>query len=62
MKILLVNNFNEKLLIGGVENYLVELTNYNKTINSEIEFYWYGKDSKKRIGFRNFTIPLPQKK
>lgn len=54
MKILLVNNFNEKLLIGGVENYLVELTNYNKTINSEIEFYWYGKDSKKTNWLQKF--------
>lgn len=54
MKILLINNFNEKLLVGGVENYLVELLNFNKKSNSEIEFYWYGKASKKTNFIQKF--------
>jgi glycosyltransferase involved in cell wall biosynthesis len=47
MKILLINNFSEKLLLGGVENYLLEFTEFAKKNNPKTEFYWYGKDSKK---------------
>ena len=50
MKVLLINNFSEKLLSGGVENYLLEFTQFAKKNNSKTEFYWYGKDSK-RINF-----------
>ena len=54
MKVLLINNFSRNLLVGGVENYLVELLNYNNSIHSEIEFYWYGKDSKETNWIQKF--------
>ena len=57
MKVLLVNNFNHNLLVGGVENYLVELLKYNNSINSEIEFYWYGKASKETNWLQKFYNP-----
>jgi glycosyltransferase involved in cell wall biosynthesis len=46
MKILLINNFSKKLLLGGVENYLLEFTEFAKKNNPKSEFYWYGKDNK----------------
>lgn len=54
MKILLINNFNEKLLAGGVENYLLELLKYNHNNDTGIEFKWYGKDSKKSNWIQKF--------
>ena len=54
MKVLLINNFSQNLLVGGVENYLVELLKYNNSINSKIEFYWYGKDSKETNWIQKF--------
>jgi glycosyltransferase involved in cell wall biosynthesis len=46
MKVLLINNFNQNLVVGGVENYLLELTQYASKDKS-IRFVWYGNDSKK---------------
>ncbi|BCY28720.1 glycosyltransferase family 4 protein [Flavobacterium okayamense] len=54
MKVLLINNFSQNLLVGGVENYLVELLKYNHSIYSEIEFYWYGRASKKTNWIQKF--------
>lgn len=54
MKVLILNNFSQNLLVGGVENYLVELLKYNESIDSEVEFYWYGKDSKKSNWIQKF--------
>ncbi|MFD2892839.1 glycosyltransferase family 4 protein [Flavobacterium chuncheonense] len=46
MKVLLINNFSQSLVLGGVENYLLELIQY-ATKDKNIEFLWYGNDSKK---------------
>lgn len=54
MKILLINNFSENFLLGGVENYLLEFTQFAKKNNQRIEFYWYGKDSKKSNWIQKF--------
>lgn len=54
MKVLLINNFSKNLLVGGVENYLVELLKYNESFGSDIEFYWYGKDTKKTNWIKKF--------
>ena len=44
MKILIINNFNSKNRIGGVEHYLHELIQYAKKNNSNYIFKWFGKD------------------
>ncbi|MCK6607454.1 MAG: glycosyltransferase family 4 protein [Flavobacterium sp.] len=44
MKILIINNFNSKNRVGGVEHYLHELIQYTKKNNSDYIFKWFGKD------------------
>ena len=44
MKILIINNFNSKNRLGGVENYLHELIQYAEKNNSNYIFKWFGKD------------------
>lgn len=44
MKILIVNNFNSKNRIGGVEHYLHELIQYAEKNNSDYIFKWFGKN------------------
>lgn len=65
MKILILNNFNNKHISGGVENYLLEFTAFAKKHNTDFEFYWFGKDSKKTNWvqkFYNFTTTNEIKK
>lgn len=47
MKVLLINNFDDKNLIGGVEHYLVKLTNYLKKEKNDIDYKWYGQRNAK---------------
>ncbi|WP_445721874.1 glycosyltransferase family 4 protein [Flavobacterium sp.] len=47
MKVLIINNFNNKLIIGGVENYLLELKKYSENSESSITYEWYGSSIKK---------------
>lgn len=54
MKILIINNFNDKHISGGVENYLLEFTAFAKKHNTDFEFYWFGKDSKKTNWIQKF--------
>ena len=44
MKILIINNFNSKNRLGGVEHYLHELNQYAEKNNSNYIFKWFGKD------------------
>jgi glycosyltransferase involved in cell wall biosynthesis len=44
MKILIINNFNSKNRVGGVEHYLHELIQYAEKSNSNYIFKWFGKD------------------
>lgn len=44
MKILIINNFNSKNRVGGVEHYLHELIQYAEKNNSNFTFKWFGKD------------------
>ena len=44
MKILIINNFNSKNRLGGVEHYLHELIQYAEKNNSNYIFKWFGKD------------------
>ena len=44
MKILIINNFNSKNRLGGVEHYLHELIQYAEKNNSDYIFKWFGKD------------------
>lgn len=44
MKILIINNFNSKNRVGGVEHYLHELIQYAEKNNSDYIFKWFGKD------------------
>lgn len=43
MKILIINNYDSKNRLGGVEHYLYELINYAKKSKSNITFKWFGK-------------------
>lgn len=54
MKVLLINNFSSENKLGGVENYLHELINYAQKSHSDIEFKWFGKDTKKTNWFQKF--------
>ncbi|KGO83100.1 glycosyltransferase involved in cell wall biosynthesis [Flavobacterium cauense R2A-7] len=54
MRVLVINNFSNENKLGGVENYLHELINYAQKSQSDIEFKWFGKDSKKTNWFQKF--------
>lgn len=54
MRVLVINNFSNENKLGGVENYLHELINYAQKSHSDIEFKWFGKDSKKTNWFQKF--------
>lgn len=54
MKVLIINNFNAEHLAGGVENYLLEFKKIAKKKHKDIDFYWYGKDSKKSNWIQKF--------
>ena len=43
MKILIINNYDSKNRLGGVEHYLHELINYAEKSKSNITFKWFGK-------------------
>ena len=43
MKILIINNYDSKNRLGGVEHYLHELMNYAEKSKSNITFKWFGK-------------------
>ncbi|KGO90081.1 glycosyltransferase family 4 protein [Flavobacterium suncheonense] len=52
MKVLLINNFSIENNPGGVENYLLELTDYAQRSNTDITFKWFGKGNKKTHWFQ----------
>ena len=54
MKILIINNFNSKNRLGGVEHYLHELIQYAKKNNSNYIFKWFGKNKMKTNWFEKF--------
>lgn len=54
MRVLIINNFNAENRLGGVENYLYELIDYAQKSHSDIEFKWFGKDTKKTNWFQKF--------
>lgn len=54
MKVLIINNFNNKLIIGGVENYLLELKKYSENNESKITYEWYGSSQKKTNWIQKF--------
>lgn len=54
MKVLIINNFNAENRLGGVENYLQELIDYAQKSNSDIQFKWFGKGTKKTSWFQKF--------
>lgn len=54
MRVLLINNFDSKNKLGGVENYLHELINYAQKSNSDIIFKWFGKGTKKTSWYQKF--------
>lgn len=54
MKILIINNFNSKNRLGGVEHYLHELIQYAEKNNSNYIFKWFGKNKMKTNWFEKF--------
>jgi glycosyltransferase involved in cell wall biosynthesis len=54
MRILLINNFNSKNRLGGVEHYLHELIQYAEKNNSNYIFKWFGKNKMKTNWFEKF--------